>query len=207
MLNITNAMRQRRQQRQQRPTNESMAEGKAFVMSEPPTSSYDLQQWAEKEEKKEECEGNEEEHKARKSANIALAPVAAACDDTDTLLKRVSSMPGNLSLFRAHLTNPLQRPEFRAAPPYTRRQAAQLPANEPDSTPVYGAVLLGVTSVMFVLLMYALVVAKFMPKTGFWLLDAVKKDDYFCLLVPITGLSFTFAVFWNWLGMKFFRHN
>ncbi|KAJ1942085.1 hypothetical protein GGF37_003268 [Kickxella alabastrina] len=202
-------MRQRRQQRQQRPANESMAEEKAFVMSEPPTSSYDLQQWAEKEEEKEEGEGSEEEHKVRKSANIALAPVAAAatCDDTDTLLKRVSSMPGNLSLFRAHLTNPLQRPEFRAAPPYTRRQAAQLPANESDSTPVYGAVLLGVTSVMFVLLMYALVVAKFMPKTGFWLLDAVKKDDYFCLLVPITGLSFTFAVFWNWLGMKFFRHN
>ncbi|KAJ1879684.1 hypothetical protein H4R99_004920 [Coemansia sp. RSA 1722] len=123
------------------------------------------------------------------------------------LLKRVSSMPGNLSIFRQHLTNPLHHPEFHAAPQYTRRQAAQMAAGELDDTPVYGMVLLAVTVVVFVVSVYALVVSKFMPYTGVVVLDAVKDDDYFCLLVPITGLSFNFAVFWNWLGMKYFRHN
>ncbi|KAJ2779965.1 hypothetical protein H4R18_003711 [Coemansia javaensis] len=122
-------------------------------------------------------------------------------------LKRVSSVPGNLSLFRAHLTDPLLRPEFRAAPRYTRYQPVRVPAGAPDNTPAYGYALLALTSVLFVSSMYSLVVAKFMPYTGVPFLDAVKDDRYFCLLMPVTGLSFGFAVFWNWLGMKYFRHN
>ncbi|KAJ2802031.1 hypothetical protein H4R20_003438 [Coemansia guatemalensis] len=124
-----------------------------------------------------------------------------------SLLKRVSSVPGNLSLFRAHLTDPLLHPEFRAPPRYTRHQPMQLAVNEPDDTPIYGYALLLLTSLVFVSSMYSLVVSKFMPYTGIAFLDAVKDDRYFCLLMPITGLSFTFAVFLNWLGMKFFRHN
>ncbi|KAJ2845839.1 hypothetical protein IWW36_004621 [Coemansia brasiliensis] len=124
-----------------------------------------------------------------------------------SLLKRVSSVPGNLSLFRAHLTDPLLHPEFRAPPRYTRHQPIRLPVHEPDDTPIYGYMLLGLTSVLFISTMYALVVSKFMPETGIAFLDAVKDDHYFCLLMPITGLSFVFAVFWNWLGMKFFRHS
>ncbi|KAJ2455829.1 hypothetical protein EV183_000444 [Coemansia sp. RSA 2336] len=124
-----------------------------------------------------------------------------------SLLKRVSSVPGNLSLFRAHLTDPLLHPEFRAPPRYTRHQPVRLPVHEPDDTPIYGYMLLGLTSLLFISTMYALVVSKFMPETGVAFLDAVKDDRYFCLLMPITGLSFVFAVFWNWLGMKFFRHS
>ncbi|KAJ2696756.1 hypothetical protein H4R19_005710 [Coemansia spiralis] len=123
------------------------------------------------------------------------------------LLKRVSSVPGNLLMFRAHLTDPLLHPEFRAPPIYTRYQSVQLPANEPDNTPMYGYALLALTSVLFTSSMYSLVVSKFIPYTGVAFLDAVKDDRYFCLLMPITGLSFGFAVFWNWIGMKFFRHN
>ncbi|KAJ2002503.1 hypothetical protein GGI04_003317 [Coemansia thaxteri] len=123
------------------------------------------------------------------------------------LLKRVSSTPGNLSLFRAHLVDPFSHPEFRAPPRYTRHQPVRLLANEPDDTPLYGYALLVLTSVLFVFSMYSLVVSKFMPYTGIAFLDAVKDDRYYCLLMPITGLSFTFAVFWNWLGMKVFRHN
>ncbi|PIA13263.1 hypothetical protein COEREDRAFT_49559 [Coemansia reversa NRRL 1564] len=83
----------------------------------------------------------------------------------------------------------------------------QLAVNEPDDTPIYGYALLLLTSLVFVSSMYSLVVSKFMPYTGIAFLDAVKDDRYFCLLMPITCLSFTFAVFLNWLGMKFFRHN
>ncbi|KAJ2814132.1 hypothetical protein H4S07_000118 [Coemansia furcata] len=123
------------------------------------------------------------------------------------LLKRVSSTPGNLSLFRAHLVDPFSHPEFRAPPRYTRHQPIRLPANEPDDTPLYGYALLALTSVLFMFSMYSLVVSKYMPDTGIAFLDAVKEDRYYCLLMPITGLSFTFAVFWNWLGMKLFRHS
>ncbi|KAJ2741304.1 hypothetical protein GGI20_005278 [Coemansia sp. BCRC 34301] len=123
------------------------------------------------------------------------------------LLKRVSSTPGNLSLFRAHLVDPFSHPEFRAPPRYTRHQPVRLPANEPDDTPLYGFALLALTCVLFMFSMYSLVVSKFMPDTGIAFLDAIKEDRYFCLLMPITGLSFTFAVFCNWLGMKLFRHS
>ncbi|KAJ2688613.1 hypothetical protein IWW39_002085 [Coemansia spiralis] len=123
------------------------------------------------------------------------------------LLKRVSSTPGNLSLFRAHLVDPFSHPEFRAPPRYTRHQPIRLPANEPDDTPLYGYALLALTSVLFMFSMYSLVVSKYMPDTGIEFLDAIKRDRYYCLLMPITGLSFTFAVFWNWLGMKLFRHS
>ncbi|KAJ2488813.1 hypothetical protein IWW37_004517 [Coemansia sp. RSA 2050] len=123
------------------------------------------------------------------------------------LLKRVSSTPGNLSLFRAHLVDPFSHPEFRAPPRYTRHQPIRLPANEPDDTPLYGYALLALTSVLFMFSMYSLVVSKYMPDTGIAFLDTIKRDRYYCLLMPITGLSFTFAVFWNWLGMKLFRHS
>ncbi|KAJ1944881.1 hypothetical protein FBU59_002478 [Linderina macrospora] len=83
----------------------------------------------------------------------------------------------------------------------------RLPVHEPDDTPLYGYALLATTSTVFFVSIYALIVSKFMPYTGIRFLDMVKEDDYYCLLVPITGLSFIIAVFWNWLGMKFFRHN
>ncbi|KAJ2558352.1 hypothetical protein EV175_000822 [Coemansia sp. RSA 1933] len=123
------------------------------------------------------------------------------------LLKRVSSMPGNLSLFRAHLIDPLRHPEFYAAPRYTRNQPMHVPANDPDATPVFGYALLVLTVVLFVASIYPLAVSKFMPYAGVPFVDAVKDDRHFCLLMHITGLSFVFAVFLNWISMKFFRHN
>ncbi|KAJ1991197.1 hypothetical protein GGI26_004334 [Coemansia sp. RSA 1358] len=142
------------------------------------------------------------------ASECTLEPSRSSFFGSDSaLLKRVSSMPGNLSLFRAHLVDPLRHPEFHAPPRYTRNQPMRLLAHEPDNTPVYGYALLALTAALFVLAMYALVVSKFMPHTGVAFLDSVKDDRYFCLLMPMTGLSFVFAVFWNWLGMKFFRHN
>ncbi|KAJ2549338.1 hypothetical protein EV175_004488 [Coemansia sp. RSA 1933] len=117
-------------------------------------------------------------------------------------------MPGNLSLFRAHLIDPLRHPEFYAAPRYTRNQPMHVPANDPDATPVFGYALLVLTVVLFVASIYALVVYKLMPYMGVPFVDTVKNNRYFCLLMMhITGLSFAFSVFLDWIGMKFFRHN
>ncbi|KAJ1831320.1 hypothetical protein LPJ73_008125 [Coemansia sp. RSA 2703] len=131
-----------------------------------------------------------------------IASTRAEASDT-ALLKRAASLPGSLSILRAHLTNP----EFHMAPQYTRRQAAVLAAHEPDDTWAYGALLLAMTVVVFVGSVYALAVSKAMPYTGVRLLDAVKDDRYYCLLLPVSALSFVIAVFCNWLGMKYFRHN
>ncbi|CAG8573221.1 51_t:CDS:2 [Diversispora eburnea] len=38
-------------------------------------------------------------------------------------------------------------------------------------------------------------------------LDWIKKDGYYCLLIPITLPVAVYSIFWNWLGMKFFKHN
>ncbi|ORY05858.1 hypothetical protein K493DRAFT_192505, partial [Basidiobolus meristosporus CBS 931.73] len=78
---------------------------------------------------------------------------------------------------------------------------------EPDSTQFWGYVLLIATYVLFVLFMYAIVVSKLMPYTGNKYLDWIKEDTYYCLLIPVTWFVSVYAVFWNWMGMKFFRHN
>ncbi|KAJ1719448.1 multisubstrate pseudouridine synthase 7 [Coemansia erecta] len=161
---------------------------------------------------------SEAESAALPSTAAAVAAAAADDDDDDSqqhplppassspdsaLLKRVSSLPGSLSILRAHLTNP----EFHMAPQYTRRQALVMAAHEPDDTWAYGAILLALTVVVFVGAVYALAVSKVMPHTGVAVLDAVKDDHYYCLLLPVSALSFVIAVFCNWLGMKYFRHN
>eukprot|EP01006_Ploeotia_vitrea_P060627 TRINITY_DN76247_c0_g1_i1.p1 TRINITY_DN76247_c0_g1~~TRINITY_DN76247_c0_g1_i1.p1 ORF type:complete len:135 (+),score=35.27 TRINITY_DN76247_c0_g1_i1:66-470(+) len=55
--------------------------------------------------------------------------------------------------------------------------------------------------------MYAIVVSKMMPTKEHWLLRAVAEDTYYCLLVPLLIPSTFFAVYLNWLGLKFFRHS
>jgi len=38
-------------------------------------------------------------------------------------------------------------------------------------------------------------------------LDTIKHDWYYCVLIPLTLPVMVFFVFWNWMGMKYFRHN
>jgi len=49
--------------------------------------------------------------------------------------------------------------------------------------------------------------AKLLPPTGNALLDALRSDWYYPLLLVLFIPSVLVAVFLNWLGMKFFRHN
>jgi len=55
--------------------------------------------------------------------------------------------------------------------------------------------------------MYAMVVSKFMPETGNKLLDWIRDDDYYCILIPSTLVATVYTVTANWLGLKIFRHN
>lgn len=49
-------------------------------------------------------------------------------------------------------------------------------------------------------------VSKLLPPTGVRLLDAVREDLYFCLLLPMMLPTTLIAVYANWVSMKFFKH-
>ena len=70
-----------------------------------------------------------------------------------------------------------------------------------------GWLLLIATLLFFAAIVYMLVVSKLLPPTGHWLLDWVREDTYYCLLVPNTIVVTVFTIYLNWLGLKFFRHN
>ncbi|ORZ17192.1 phosphatidylinositol N-acetylglucosaminyltransferase subunit Y [Absidia repens] len=55
--------------------------------------------------------------------------------------------------------------------------------------------------------MYAMIGSKYAPKTNIKWLDWIKDDQHYCLLVPITAIAWIYFIVWNWMGMKFFRHN
>ncbi|CAG8584644.1 13737_t:CDS:2 [Funneliformis mosseae] len=92
-------------------------------------------------------------------------------------------------------------------PTYTRKSTRHISQLEPDTTALWGWVLLLAAYFIFVFSMYAIVVSKFVPETGNKTLDWIKRDEYYCLLVPLTLPVTIYAIFFNWLGMKFFRHN
>ncbi|KAJ1680234.1 hypothetical protein EV182_000410 [Spiromyces aspiralis] len=72
---------------------------------------------------------------------------------------------------------------------------------------LYGYVLLISIICMCLALIYALIVSKLVGPTNFWWLNIIVEDQYYCLLIPVTGVVIIQWVFLNWLGMKFFRHN
>ncbi|KAI8886213.1 hypothetical protein K501DRAFT_292922 [Backusella circina FSU 941] len=79
--------------------------------------------------------------------------------------------------------------------------------NTPDITYLYGYCLLFATFIFFIGCLYAMFGSKYMPDTGIKLLDWIKYDNYYCLLIPITAIVWIYFILWNWMGMKFFRHN
>ena len=54
---------------------------------------------------------------------------------------------------------------------------------------------------------WAMVLSKLFPRTGIEILDAVREDRYYCFLIPLTIVPTMIAVYLNWVGMMFFRHN
>ena len=59
--------------------------------------------------------------------------------------------------------------------------------------------------VSFVGCWYAILISKWMPDTGIWMLDAIKQDTYYCLLVPYTWLIAIVFLSVNWFSMKVFK--
>ncbi|OLY82334.1 hypothetical protein AYI68_g3551 [Smittium mucronatum] len=123
------------------------------------------------------------------------------------LLKRDESASSSLSLFNTHLSEHFLDPLFYAPPVYTRDTRQVIPGGESDTTPLYGYALLSFTILILVTFIYVLLFSKMMPESNNVVLNSVKNDQYYILLVPISGLTAIFFVFGNWMGMKYFRHN
>ncbi|KAI8373974.1 phosphatidylinositol N-acetylglucosaminyltransferase subunit Y-domain-containing protein [Choanephora cucurbitarum] len=90
---------------------------------------------------------------------------------------------------------------------YARRMTVHVPETIPDTTYLYGYALLCFSFCFFTFSIYSIIASKYMPDTDIKLLDWIKKDNYYCLLIPCTAIVWIYWVLWNWMGMKFFRHN
>jgi hypothetical protein len=79
--------------------------------------------------------------------------------------------------------------------------------NEPDTTACWGFVLLVFMMLVFAFELYAMVISKMLPETGSVILDWIRQDDYYHVLIPMLFPVLFYFVTFNWMGMKFFRHN
>jgi len=88
-----------------------------------------------------------------------------------------------------------------------KREALQRPWAQQNETALWGWVVLLATLVTYVVAMYALVVSKFLPYSGNMILDWIKDDYYYSSLVMVMIPVTVIFVYFNWLSLKFFRHN
>jgi hypothetical protein len=67
--------------------------------------------------------------------------------------------------------------------------------------------LVAISIIAGILYIYAAFVSKLLPDTGYWILDFIKHDYYYCYLVPLLLLP-TYAVIWlNWIASQIYEHN
>ena len=71
---------------------------------------------------------------------------------------------------------------------------------------VVGCLLLIFAVAVMVLSTYALVVSKLLPPTGVSLLDWIREDTYYCVLVLMMIPVSLLKVYTSWLSMSFFKH-
>jgi len=56
--------------------------------------------------------------------------------------------------------------------------------------------------------LYWIIFSKLLPYTGHPVLDWLKDDHFYCILLPILcGPILILFVYLNWLAMKYFRHS
>lgn len=57
------------------------------------------------------------------------------------------------------------------------------------------------------LFIYSAFLSKLLPDTGYWILDSMKHDCYYCYLIPLLLLP-TYIIIWlNWISSQIFEHN
>lgn len=71
----------------------------------------------------------------------------------------------------------------------------------------YGAGTVIFAATFFCLSMFAIVGAKWLPPSDNPLVDFLREDKYYSVLLPMALPTTFVAVYISWLGLKLFRHN
>ena len=69
-----------------------------------------------------------------------------------------------------------------------------------------GGAIMALTFLFFSVVFHFLVTSKILPAPENRVMQWVKQDEYYCLLVPLLVPVLIISVYLNWLSMKFFRH-
>jgi hypothetical protein len=70
-----------------------------------------------------------------------------------------------------------------------------------------GYVLIAISIFTFIVYVYAVIGAKLMPYTGYFVLDIIKEDNYICYLIPLMLVPAVSAKYFNWLARQHFEQN
>eukprot|EP00899_Mesostigma_viride_P003668 jgi/Mesvir1/13301/Mv08591-RA.1 len=80
-------------------------------------------------------------------------------------------------------------------------------AHSPRKDFAWGLTLLFVSGIFLACVLYACVISKILPPTGWPVLDAIRDDWYYCFLVPLTAPVTVAAIILHWFCTKTFQHN
>ncbi|CAM6108823.1 unnamed protein product [Calypogeia fissa] len=86
------------------------------------------------------------------------------------------------------------------------RLPTMVPRRQPDPPSAWAFGLIATGVLLLVVFLYAAIVSKMLPPTGIFVLDALRADWYYNLLVPLTIPTMVVAVYLHWLSMKLFKH-
>lgn len=70
-----------------------------------------------------------------------------------------------------------------------------------------GYVLIATAALSFIGFLYATYFSKILPFTGIEWLDAIKRDRYFCYLIPLSLLPTSILLYIHWLAKRHFQQN
>ncbi|KAI9295669.1 hypothetical protein K502DRAFT_209825 [Neoconidiobolus thromboides FSU 785] len=83
-----------------------------------------------------------------------------------------------------------------------------LELNSPFNRRVYGYLILIVTYIIFLVYSYALFFSKYITlEPEYEILTWIRENEYYFLASILFLPMGLWIIFWNWAGMKYFRHN
>lgn len=88
-----------------------------------------------------------------------------------------------------------------------KRESVTRREEQETNTVLWGYIILILTFLLFFVEIYALIISKIMPQTGNIIFDWIKNDYYYSALFPAMIVVSVIFVYFNWMSLKFFRHN
>ncbi len=83
---------------------------------------------------------------------------------------------------------------------------ADPPFSNTANSYLFGLALVACSYMLFVSALYSLLLSKLFPQFHNPVLQLIREDWYYCMLLPSLVPTTIFFVYINWVSMKFFRH-